>query len=834
MKKLKALALGFLIIALTAVAANAPKETVLFYNVWNALDGKSDAVKELVENAVLNLLDSVTNFESMNLRFDIAKRFPADEAITQAEAAVMAARIFGVEEEIIKRYHLMASTFEDLKCKLETQFEKEKAEKPVLFDYSKLCAYHYFMQEFFRKNAGYTLFDNPDPMHKMTRGEFVKFLVRTFSLYAKVIGLERGADYVKVANELESRLRKEYGLNVPNIGYITTFEFMFLTKDVVKDYFDEDLAGLESAKENLVPIIKLDLFTKGNKFEPNAPAQRWWAYALTYYVFSKTPYMKKYASAIYPYGGAEKSWANWPFKPAAPSKDILKEFVFTFPTPVIEEAGKIKIMSIEDLEGMLNDTLAQYVKAFLSEGVKEKNEKAYTIASLENEAEHQRTIAMFFLAMALAFDNEKAFDLFKEYAKVASPDELYSFYESLKSSSEFPKKDLIVKTYERLAGEKLFWDVKCKDEQLKKDHFSYKAYFASKAEELMDKAKAFYKLAEDMAKKANETGEEIYKINAEAYAKKMANYLAMALVFEKASKLSADEVKSYLEKIGGNALDIALYKYYEDLVPIREVNNTIVYKSDEEVSAELYKRLNKNLNAMFVKSSEIPGDFETNFEVYSIKGAQPLEFFLTRYFGLESAKISVVDPELKLAVLSGKSMENKTFKYDLAMIDNTVVVDKIAIDLLGSLKGEKSVLESKLASAKNDVEKKKYEKAISKLEDYIKELESYIGAFTKVKEGKAIRALFKDYVDGYLAKIKDWYEVFTEEPYEISTGKVDKDELISYVEGKTYPRFMGNPYVVYYKNVDVLKSTYEGLLKGLSNKEIVSWIYDIYKWIVPS
>ncbi len=726
MKKLRALALGFLLVVfVTAFAANAPKETVFFYDAWKALEGKPDAIKELVENAILNLLDSVTNFESMDLRYDISKRFPVDEPITQAEAAAIAARIFGVEEDIIKRYSLLATTFENLKCKLEVEFEKEKASKPVVFDYSKLCGYFYFIQEFFRKNAGYTLFDNPDPLHAMTKGEFLKFLVRTFSLYAEAVGFSRGQDYVKVANELENRLKREYKLDVPNIGYITTFEFMFLTKEHVDDYASNPVEKV------LMPIIKLDYFTKGNKFAPDDPASRWWAYGLAYYVFSRTPYTV-YDSAFY---SLKDTKERWPFAASKPSEGAVRELMMVYTAPITEAEGKEIVKKPDELKKFYKGkALEQLIGNFMKEGSKEDGSVTY---KLNNEAELYRERAMLYLAMALVADNEDAFKEFLALAKVAPASKLAEFYDS--------RDKAVAKVYEEVKEGELFWDYKPDG-----DHFSYKKYFEDKAKEYYKKAEEYYTLADKFLKDGK-------KDKAKIFAKKMANYTLMSAIFEQASKLDEKNVEKWLKKINGNALDKALYKYYEDFVPVREVNNTIVYKSDEKV-VNIYKdRLNKQLNARFIPDEEIPLHFKTKFESYTVEGFEPLEFYLPKYKKLVDAMITWPEEFPKVNKIFLESSKDVTppspvepitgilegkiddLKARFILLDNTVVVDKL-FDL-----------HRKDPSGGEDIFKyfrDLREKRLAELKDRD---DVYI------EEGKYFRMSFKTFVKEYLSKLPYWY-----------------------------------------------------------------------------
>ena len=279
MMRFKAFLLFGLLISITCLlAVNAPRQVILFFNVEKSFENfEIPGIKDLVERAVFQTLDSETNVVDIDSRFNY--NFYPNDPILAVEFAVIASRVLGIEKDAIRSYPLEAPTFEDVRTEL------EKAYMNNMYDFSRNFGYLEYVQSYMKEKYGFPLIDpdedgNVDPLRALTKIEVVKGLVRLFTALSIEKGWsfgEDGKNLVDMAEEITSRLKgypKSGIREIEDAGYLSIFEKMFLT-------------SVEKGK--CVSVVKLPYFASDRNFHPTDPAPRWWAISLVYYLFSKDP-----------------------------------------------------------------------------------------------------------------------------------------------------------------------------------------------------------------------------------------------------------------------------------------------------------------------------------------------------------------------------------------------------------------------------------------------------------------------------------------------------------------------------------------------------------------
>ncbi len=254
MKKLVVVSVIIVALSLMALAVNAPRQPLLFYDIAPAT-GVSQEMSNILQLAVFNDLDPETNVPVIANRFNYS--FYSNSPIYAVEMSVMAAKVLGIEKEVLENYPLVAPTFRDI----QTQFQKNY--KGNGYDFSRDFGYFDYVNSYMKKEIGYPLFGaKVKPLTELTRAQVIKAVVRLYAAKYNDVSL------VKEAEELSKRFsaNKNSGITTPpDVGYISVFERYFLTKN---------------EKGSLVYTLTSPLFSKNMELQPDKLATRKWAIAL--------------------------------------------------------------------------------------------------------------------------------------------------------------------------------------------------------------------------------------------------------------------------------------------------------------------------------------------------------------------------------------------------------------------------------------------------------------------------------------------------------------------------------------------------------------------------
>lgn len=258
MKKFFALLL--IIAAIISLSVNLPRQILLFYNL--KLPSISNAPEDLaksLQNAAYFGIDPITNIPSIYSRFSLM--LDATSTIKNVEFAVIAARMLGIENEVMDTYLLKTPSFRSIRTEMEEKYVKES------YDFSRNFGYIEFLQKFFMENFGYPLLDTTDPFEPLTKLEVVKYSVKLFDALSKMKDLP-WKNLVEEAEEINTWLCKRHGaMKTLDAGYVSVFERYFL---VAKG--DRYVSLLREFDPN---------------FDPLKPAPKWWTMYLLWNVFGK-------------------------------------------------------------------------------------------------------------------------------------------------------------------------------------------------------------------------------------------------------------------------------------------------------------------------------------------------------------------------------------------------------------------------------------------------------------------------------------------------------------------------------------------------------------------
>ncbi|AEX85467.1 hypothetical protein XO10_05220 [Marinitoga sp. 1135] len=270
MKKIFVLAL--LMLSVLVLAVNSPKQPLLFFNIDDSIKDYQNFVRDALKTVIYENIDSETNFKMLDSRFSY--NFYPEDAVREVEVAVVAARIFGVEDEILKDFPLSSPTFEDVKSKLEKLYVNDG------YDFSRDFGYMEYMNNYFIKKLGVPLFDSINPLNTITKLDMIKYFVKIFTLkalennwsFGPYIPMTSSKNLVTYAEELNRRLSVYTGIQSPaEAGYLTVFEKYFLTND----------------KGKIVPLIKY--FDQTTKIDAYTLVSRAYFYTMVSYLFTQAP-----------------------------------------------------------------------------------------------------------------------------------------------------------------------------------------------------------------------------------------------------------------------------------------------------------------------------------------------------------------------------------------------------------------------------------------------------------------------------------------------------------------------------------------------------------------
>ncbi|KLO23343.1 hypothetical protein X275_02920 [Marinitoga sp. 1197] len=262
----------FLLISLLVFSVNSPKQPILFFNVDDSVKGLPTNLQNLINIALYENLDSETNFPVFDSRFSY-NFYPQDNVYT-VEVAVSAARILGLENQILKKYPLSSPTFEDIKSDLEKIYIQNG------YDFSRNFGYMEYINEYFKSKLGVPLFDSYIPLKKIDKSDAIKYILKIFTLYALennwnfgyYIPMTNTKNMITYAEELNYRLGA--GISSPDdIGYISVFEKYFFIKYDGK----------------IIPVIKLPYFQENNTFKGDSLINRAQFYSLISVIFGNIP-----------------------------------------------------------------------------------------------------------------------------------------------------------------------------------------------------------------------------------------------------------------------------------------------------------------------------------------------------------------------------------------------------------------------------------------------------------------------------------------------------------------------------------------------------------------
>ncbi|WP_129408673.1 hypothetical protein [Marinitoga lauensis] len=264
--KSKGVIILIFLISVIIFGVNTPKQPVLFFRVEDSLSDYPSNVLNLLKIGLYENIDSENNFSSLDNRFSY-ELYP-DEEVYAVELAVSAARILGLEKEILKKYPLSSPTFNDIKTKMENSYSNDG------YDFSRNYGYIEYLNNYFLKKINTPLIEY-SPLTKLKKVDVIKAVVKIFTVlnmnnnwgYSPAEG-----NFVSYAEYLNSILDKGM-YSFKESGYVSVFERYFLTK------FDG----------KIIPVIKLPIFEGDNVLDGNKYVNRAYFYSLMAYIFGNKP-----------------------------------------------------------------------------------------------------------------------------------------------------------------------------------------------------------------------------------------------------------------------------------------------------------------------------------------------------------------------------------------------------------------------------------------------------------------------------------------------------------------------------------------------------------------
>ncbi|WP_459995118.1 hypothetical protein [Marinitoga arctica] len=261
-------------ISIILFAVDSPKQPVLFFNIDESIKELSKDINYLLKLSMYNNLDSETNIPSFDSRFSY--NFYPNDDVYAVEVAVSAARILGLEKEILNKYPFSSPTFNDVKTNLEKSYVQNG------YDFSRNFGYLEYINKYFINKIGLPLLNTNNPLYKLKKIDAVKVIVKIFTVEALNNGWNFGyynpmtseRNLVTYSEELNSRLNVNTGItNSNDSGYLAVFERYFLIE----------------YNNKIIPVIKLPYFENDKIFDGNNLISRAYFYSLLSIIFSQQP-----------------------------------------------------------------------------------------------------------------------------------------------------------------------------------------------------------------------------------------------------------------------------------------------------------------------------------------------------------------------------------------------------------------------------------------------------------------------------------------------------------------------------------------------------------------
>ncbi|SHE41986.1 hypothetical protein SAMN02745164_00393 [Marinitoga hydrogenitolerans DSM 16785] len=266
--------LVFLIMSIVILAVNSPKQPVLFFRIDDSIRDLPNNISYLLNLALYENVDSETNFSFFDSRFSYD--FYPEDNVYAVEVAVSAARILGLEKEILEKYSLSSPAFNDIKTKLEKSYVQKG------YDFSRNFGYLEYMNKYFISKIGLPLLDTNNPLNKLKKIDVIKVIIKIFTVeslnkgwnFGYYIPMTNTNNLVSYSEKLNARLNINTGINTPeDVGYLSVFERYFLIK----------------VEGKIIPVIKLPYFEGDNIFDGNEYINRKYFYSLLAIIFGKDP-----------------------------------------------------------------------------------------------------------------------------------------------------------------------------------------------------------------------------------------------------------------------------------------------------------------------------------------------------------------------------------------------------------------------------------------------------------------------------------------------------------------------------------------------------------------